>query len=159
MQNPAASPASEANESTTQAIELTGARWAFKHAMAARRRAAVESLPRISEKLLTYPHPSWPARRNSGEGCPHRRQVKAVWCGLSAVIARKRRVIVSGCVRLMPTPPFIMGGGWVPFGRWSDRWDGGAVARSPASAAEQEVAEDTVKIRHPRSGHLLFSQR
>jgi hypothetical protein len=65
-------------------------------------------------------------------------------------------VIVSGCVRLMPTPPFIMGGGWVPFGRWSDRWDGGAVARSPASAAEQEVAEDTVKIRHPRSGSLAL---
>jgi hypothetical protein len=61
------SPASEANESTTQAIELTGARWAFKHAVAAQRRAAVESLPRISDNLPTYPHPSWPARRNSAQ--------------------------------------------------------------------------------------------
>src|SRR4030088_2732991 len=32
MQNRAASPASEANESTSQSIELTGERWAFKHA-------------------------------------------------------------------------------------------------------------------------------
>jgi hypothetical protein len=32
------------------AIELTGARWAFKHAVSARPRLAVESLPRIYEK-------------------------------------------------------------------------------------------------------------
>jgi hypothetical protein len=52
MQNRAALPARESYESTTQAIELTGARWAFKSAMAARPRVAVESLPRNSEKLL-----------------------------------------------------------------------------------------------------------
>src|ERR1700716_2296639 len=45
MQNRAASPASEANESTSQSIELTGERWAFKHAMAGQRRGAVESPP------------------------------------------------------------------------------------------------------------------
>jgi hypothetical protein len=38
------------NESTLRQIELTGARGAFKHAMAAQRRVTVESLPRISEK-------------------------------------------------------------------------------------------------------------
>jgi hypothetical protein len=66
MQKRAASPASKVNESTTQAIELTGERWAFKHAVAARRRVAVESPPRISKKLLTCPHPSWPAWPLSG---------------------------------------------------------------------------------------------
>ncbi len=59
MQN--RSPVSQTNESTTEAIKLTGARWAFKHAVSAWRRLAVESLPRIYEKLLTQPHPSWPA--------------------------------------------------------------------------------------------------
>jgi hypothetical protein len=48
MQNRAASPAREANESTSQSIELTGERWAFKHVMAGQRRVAVESPPRIS---------------------------------------------------------------------------------------------------------------
>jgi hypothetical protein len=68
MQNRAASPASEANESTSQSIELTGERWAFKHAMAGQRRVAVESPPQISAKHSTYPHPSrpaWPLSKDS----------------------------------------------------------------------------------------------
>jgi hypothetical protein len=46
MQNRAASPARESYESTTQAIELTGARWAFKPAMAARPRVAMHHASR-----------------------------------------------------------------------------------------------------------------
>ena len=67
-ENRAASPASEANKSTSQSIELTGERWAFKHAMAGQRRVAVERPPRISEKHSTYPHPSrpaWPLSKDS----------------------------------------------------------------------------------------------
>jgi hypothetical protein len=60
MRNRTVSAASEPNESTTEAIELTGARWAFKHAAAAWRRRAVERLPQIYEKLLTHAHPSRP---------------------------------------------------------------------------------------------------
>jgi hypothetical protein len=50
MQNRAVSAVSDTNESTTEAIELTRARWALKHAVAPWRRIAVESLPRIYEK-------------------------------------------------------------------------------------------------------------
>jgi hypothetical protein len=54
MQNRAASPARESYESTTQAIELTGARWAFKPAMAARPRVLCTTL--LGGAAAAWPH-------------------------------------------------------------------------------------------------------